>query len=156
MSSLSIYCIRMYVTSYITSTMGSLNKLDSWGLISRRRAQRLDDPLTAPWSGAPVPLWMVGPCRCTYKGWGAGLHASRGWPCVAAPHQHHYRSRVSVRRREAPLPPPPHTHTPIAMATGSSSSSQGAGNLSLSDLSLSLSDTCQVLTVKEYYRDNLD
>jgi hypothetical protein len=52
-----------------------------------------------------VPNWAASTAN-------TGLHASRGWPCVATPHQHPYWSRVSVRRREVPLPPPPpHTHT---------------------------------------------
>jgi hypothetical protein len=53
-------------------------------------AQRPIGPLSlVPWSGAPNPRWLVGPCHSAlYKGGGGHRLASRGSPPATHPHRH--------------------------------------------------------------------
>jgi hypothetical protein len=64
----------------------------------------------APWSGAPYPKWLVGPCHTAlYKEGGGRRLASRGSPPAHSPPT--FPSPIYMERsqwREAPPPPPLH------------------------------------------------
>jgi hypothetical protein len=67
-------------------------------LISPEWAQRPTGPLwPAPWSGAPNPLWLVGPCRQRYKErWGPAARSTRFTAFAVRPTDIPIRSRVSA------------------------------------------------------------